>query len=77
MGGGGYMSRITLLNINRKENYFYAHPSSTFSGIPKRFVIPPNEIISATSTDIETRGFLFLIIFIRFASKLLENDPVS
>jgi hypothetical protein len=77
MGGGGNLSCITLLNIHRKENYFHAHPSSTFIGTPKRFVIPRNKIIPATSTDIKNRGLFFLIIFIRFASKRLENDPAS
>jgi hypothetical protein len=54
--GGENLSCITLLNIHREDNYFHAHPSSTFSGTPERFVIPRSEIISATSTDIKNRG---------------------
>jgi hypothetical protein len=34
-GGGANLSCITLLNIHRKENYFYGHSSSTFYGTPK------------------------------------------
>lgn len=41
---GANLSCIILHNINGKQNYFNAHPFPTFSLIPKRFVIPRNEI---------------------------------